>query len=292
MWHGTCDTWHITCDMQHMTHDRWGRSTFSPNFSSLAPTVREWRYSEDWEEKEDLPQCFHRALWSIFAWSPCWCSTPPSSLSFAVDFLSIQEAGLASILYAPEFFSQSPLMLPGDWQCRQSSLAQPSLLRGPGLASTFTDLPALGQTWTLIPFICSNFSRSVFILSSISPGTGSRIRGAESWPGCELCQFDLMLSLANLLSLLLHSLGLSIGLSPCSSSLHSFLPLPRAAFLLIIIIDSRGKSGVCRNLVKALSVQWTSLQLNLTLRLSPLEMVFTLNLDSRKYDDNRRWYKS
>ena len=47
MWHMTCDIWHMTCDTC------CGRWTFSQNFSSLASTVCDLWYLEDFEEKAD-----------------------------------------------------------------------------------------------------------------------------------------------------------------------------------------------------------------------------------------------
>ena len=48
----TCDTWHVACDAGHMTVGvMW---TFSQNYSFLALTVFEWRWSEDLEGKGDL----------------------------------------------------------------------------------------------------------------------------------------------------------------------------------------------------------------------------------------------
>ena len=58
MWHVTLDTWHVTCDMWHMTCDTWqvgGGEPFSPNFSSLAHVVWEWRCFEDIFTKDELP---------------------------------------------------------------------------------------------------------------------------------------------------------------------------------------------------------------------------------------------
>ena len=47
MLHVTQDTWNVTCDTWHLTGG--GRWTFYQNFSSLAPTVWEWRCSEDFQ---------------------------------------------------------------------------------------------------------------------------------------------------------------------------------------------------------------------------------------------------
>ena len=66
MWHVTCDTWHMTRDMWHVTH--LGRWTFSPNFSSLAPTVWELYYFEyistnhDWITELNNDRLCHRSV--------------------------------------------------------------------------------------------------------------------------------------------------------------------------------------------------------------------------------------
>ena len=51
-WHVTCDMWHVTHDIRHVTLDvRW---TFYKKVSSLALTIWDLWYSEDFEEKDCL----------------------------------------------------------------------------------------------------------------------------------------------------------------------------------------------------------------------------------------------
>ena len=53
MWHGARDMWHVTCGIWHVTC--CGGWTFSQSFSSLALTVCDFWYYEDWEEKAHGP---------------------------------------------------------------------------------------------------------------------------------------------------------------------------------------------------------------------------------------------
>ena len=120
-WHVTHDTWHMTCDTWHMTPDMWPmtggkRWTFFQNFSCLALTVWEWRYSENISIKDQL---LHWLINQLFN-DKGVCSTAPVTPGFSVIGVNSTSIGLSLGLAYPVFCRFFKLIKPiycWVWSC-------------------------------------------------------------------------------------------------------------------------------------------------------------------------------